>query len=253
MPTLKLAKFKGKPEIFHTLQGEGVNTGVPAVFIRSSLCNLHCQWCDTDYTWNWEKTPWKHENDSKPGYKKFKKTEYIIEPTHTEIAEEILKYQCANLVITGGEPLLQQEAFCELLELLKLSTPHLHSEVETNGTQIPTEKFDTLVDQYNVSPKLANSGNSESLRIKPDALHYFAKSNKAWFKFVISSELEIDEITHLIKTYSIPSNKVILMPEGRTIDSLNRKRLFVADICKQQGFRFGDRMHIQLWGEKRGV
>ena len=253
MPKLKLAKLQGKPEIFHTLQGEGVNTGVPAVFIRSSLCNLHCQWCDTDYTWNWEKTPWKHENDSKPGYQKFKKSEYIIESPHSELAEEILGYKCNNLVITGGEPLLQQEGFAELVERLKIDSPFLYSEVETNGTLLPTDRLDGLVDQYNVSPKLSNSGNSESLRIKPEALAYFAQSSKAWFKFVISSEAEVKEVTELIKTYSIPANRVILMPEGRTVDALNKKRLLLAEICKQQGFRFGDRMHILLWGEKRGV
>ena len=79
---MKLARLPdGSPEIFHTLQGEGLSAGKPAVFIRASLCNLHCVWCDTDYTWNWENTPWKHERDSDPDYRKYKKAFHITELT----------------------------------------------------------------------------------------------------------------------------------------------------------------------------
>ena len=84
---MKLARLPdGSPEIFHTLQGEGASLGKPSVFIRSSLCNLHCQWCDTDYTWNWEGTPWTHERDGEEGYQKYRKEEQITELSPEDIA-----------------------------------------------------------------------------------------------------------------------------------------------------------------------
>ena len=109
---MKLARLPdGSPEIFHTLQGEGASLGKPSVFIRSSLCNLHCQWCDTDYTWNWEGTPWKHERDGDPGYAKFRKSEQIIQRTPAEVAACAERFPCRHLVLTGGEPLLQEQEF----------------------------------------------------------------------------------------------------------------------------------------------
>lgn len=253
MPQLKVAKLNGKPEIFYTLQGEGVNIGMPAVFIRSSLCNLHCTWCDTDYTWNWVNTPWKHENDSLTGFKKYEKSEYIVEPGSNYIVEKILSFKCQNLVITGGEPLLQQDAWCEILKLIREQCPDFRFEVETNGTIIPTKEFSNYIEQFNVSPKLANSGNKQEQRICNDTLDYFSKDPKAWFKFVVSDTPDLDEINNLIKDHTICPKKVLLMPEGRTRSALNKRRLWLAEICKTHGFRFGDRLHIRLWGGKRGI
>ena len=77
---MKLARLPdGRPEIFHTLQGEGRNTGLASVFIRSSLCNLHCRWCYTDYTWNLEGTNFAHDRDSDPSYKKYRREDQIID------------------------------------------------------------------------------------------------------------------------------------------------------------------------------
>ena len=147
---MKIANLSGKPEIFHTIQGEGRSTGLPCIFLRLSQCNLHCHWCDTDYTWNWEGTPFSHEKDGTPGYQKFRKKDMIIECSTEETADFIKTYDCPNLVVTGGEPLMQQKELTGLLELLKTSGNIRHVEIETNGTYIPSEELDVWVDQYNV-------------------------------------------------------------------------------------------------------
>lgn len=250
---LKLAKLNNEPEIFHTLQGEGVNTGMPAIFIRSSLCNLHCQWCDTDYTWNWENTPWKHENDTQPNYQKFKKHDYIVELPAAEILKVLSRYPCNNLVLTGGEPLLQQAGWLELLELASSHEKQYHVEIETNGTKLPSPELAAHIDQFNISPKLSNSGNTESLRYQPEVLQWYQESDKAWFKFVVQNHEDLTEVKSIITNHNIDPAQVILMPEGRTPESLLEKRLWLADLCRDHGYRFSDRLHVQLWGSKRGV
>ena len=245
---LKLAKLGDKAEIFHTLQGEGVSMGVPSVFIRSSLCNLHCSWCDTAYTWNWEGTPWSHEDDEK-----YQKQDYIVTHSAKEVAETVKQYPCKNIILTGGEPLLQQEGWTGLIKSLRATDPSYRFEVETNGTQLPDAFMSEAVDQWNVSTKLSNSGNNEKLRIKDDAMQFFAAQENAWFKFVVQSAEDLAEVQELEARFSLPKERILLMPEGRDEVTLQKRRLWLADICRDQGYRFSDRLHIQLWGAKRGV
>jgi len=248
MATIKLAKLGNKPEIFHTLQGEGVSMGLPSVFIRSSLCNLHCTWCDTAYTWNWEGTKWDHEDNEK-----YAKSDYIVELETTEVADLVADYGCLNIVLTGGEPLLQQPAWLAIIEDLRKRNSAYRFEIETNGTQLPDQHMAAAVDQWNVSTKLSNSGNSAKLRIKPEAMQFFAASDKAWFKFVIQNEQDLAEVKELEAQFSINKERILLMPEGRDEAALQSRRLWLADLCRDQGYRFSDRLHIQLWGSKRGV
>ncbi|RYD30910.1 MAG: 7-carboxy-7-deazaguanine synthase QueE [Verrucomicrobiaceae bacterium] len=133
---MKLSKLGDGPEIFHTIQGEGISVGAPAVFIRSSRCNLHCVWCDTDQTWNFEGTPWPHEKDAIPGYKKHRKTEVTFEIDPIDAAERVMSYGCGRTVITGGEPLLQEKAFLEMIMHIRARQPDHQFEVETNGTRV---------------------------------------------------------------------------------------------------------------------
>lgn len=250
---MKLAKLNGKAEIFHTIQGEGKSIGRPSIFVRTSLCNLHCIWCDTDYTWNWKETPFKHVNDNKAGYEKYSKTEYIVQLSAEEIANELKKINCKNVVLTGGEPLLQQDELAELIHLLRKADENYHFEIETNGTILPSEAFDRLVNQYNVSPKLANSNNPLKIREKEKVYNFFSNNAKAVFKFVVSTPDDLSEVLDLIQKYSINHNKVFLMPEGTSPENLKAKQQWLIEECKKNNFNYTDRLHIHIYGNKRGV
>lgn len=250
---MKLSKLGDGPEIFHTIQGEGVSVGAPAVFIRSSRCNLHCVWCDTDHTWNFEGTPWPHEKDSVPGYAKHRKADVTFEIDPAEAAERVMAFGCSRTVITGGEPLLQEKAFLEMIGHIRSRQPEHQFEVETNGTRIPSPAFHEAVDQFNVSPKLANAGMPGTLRLNGPALAFLANSPKTWFKFVVAEPADLKEIESLISSNHIPRQRVLLMPEGRTPSELDRSSIWLAETCRDRGFRFCDRLHIRLWGDKRGV
>lgn len=244
---MKIARFPdGSPEVFRTLQGEGSSIGCPAVFLRLSLCNLHCSWCDTPYTWNWEGSPWQHQDG-----KKFSQADQIVELSPQEVAASLRRilHPGDRLVLTGGEPLLQQEGLVELIADL---AGDYQVEVESNGTQIPLPELDRRVSQYNISPKLANSDNSLKLRIQRAALTFFAGSQKAFFKFVITRPEDLAEVLALQEEYAIPSPRILLMPEGRTPAELAQGRLALVDACLTHGFRLTDRLHVQLWGDERG-
>lgn len=251
--SLQLARLHGRPEIFFSIQGEGKSIGVPSIFVRTSRCNLHCIWCDTDYTWNWKGTRFPHVNDAKPGYRKFDKKEWIADCDIAEVAKEIAAFPCQNVILTGGEPMLQQAGLVELMTELRMISPNYRFETETNGTMLPSPAFDAAIDQYNVSPKLENSGNVRRLREKPAVYRFFAASSKACFKFVIAEKKDLDEVLSLVEVYGIASEKIWLMPEGTSAKALAARRRWLVEICKQHGFRFSDRLHVQIWGAKKGV
>ncbi len=250
---MKLARLGDGAEIFYTLQGEGVSMGAPAVFVRLSLCNLHCVWCDTDHTWNFEGTPWQHEKDTIPSYAKHRKEDVIIEMSPNEVAEKVKSYGCRRVVLTGGEPLLQEPQLVELMAALRGDGEEWFFEIETNGTILPGAELIEAIGQLNVSPKLANSGMGEKLRLKPTVLSGLADTDKAWFKFVVRDEPDISEILELLERVGIVGGRVLLMPEGRTVESLDKKAAWLAERCRDLGFRFSDRLHVRLWGDRRGV
>ncbi len=250
---LKLAKLSGHPEIFHSIQGEGKSLGVPSIFVRTSLCNLHCVWCDTDYTWNWLGTRFPHENDSRPGYKKFDKKDWLVELPTEKVADAVEKFPCKNIILTGGEPMLQQPALVDLMQILKKRAPDYRFEIETNGTLVPTADFEKRIDQFNVSPKLSNAGMTKKQTERPAALRFFSKNPKANFKFVVAQKVDLQEVMSLVERYGILPEQVFLMPEGRTKSALAARRKWLAEVCKKYNFRYTDRLHIQIWGSKKGV
>lgn len=253
MMNLKLARLGEGAEIFHTLQGEGVSVGCSAVFVRLSLCNLHCFWCDTDHTWNFEGSPWRHEKDAIPGYVKHRKEDVIIEMPCSQVADLVRAYPCRRVVITGGEPLLQEKELQELISLLRENGETWFFEVETNGTKLPSPAFLAAIDQFNVSPKLSHSGMKEELRIKPEAIFGLTSSGKAYFKFVVSQKRDIEEIRAFTESMGVPSERIILMPQARSVNELDRISAWLALLCCDHGYRFSDRLHVRLWGDRRGV
>ena len=143
----------------------------------------------------------------------------------------------------------------ELMRTLRLKFPEKQYkfETETNGTLVPKADFDAQIDQYNVSPKLENSRNPQKLREKPAAYRFFSKSPKANFKFVVAEKNDLDEVLALLDRYKISAEKVILMPEGTSAKTLAERREWLVEVCKTHEFRFSDRLHVQIWGEKKGV
>lgn len=250
---LKLACLDGQPEIFYSIQGEGRTAGTPSVFIRTDLCNLHCIWCDTDYTWNWEGTPFVHENDARPGYRKFDKKTWIKRCSIEEVVERVLAYPARNVVLTGGEPLMQQSALVALMHRLRQCDASYRFEVETNGTLLPRAEFEAVIDQYNVSPKLTNSNNPARLRERPAVYFYFARNLKAYFKFVVAQPSDVQEVLCLQERYGIAAEKIWLMPEGSTRQKLAHRRRWLVEVCKIHGFCYTDRLHVQIWGNRKGV
>lgn len=206
-------------EIFYSIQGEGINIGKPAIFLRLAGCHLRCSWCDSKYTWN------------------FKSGKSM---TTSEIIKKIKKYPCKNLVITGGEPLIQQNALIELLKKL----PHFYIEVETSGSLAP--HISDYIDHYNCSPKLSNSENST---IK---LEKFPRE-KTYYKFVVDKPGDIREIKSFIRRHRLPMEHILLMPQGIKRRELTKKTKWLAEICKKENLRFTPRLHIEIWGNKRGI
>lgn len=250
---LKLARLHGRPEVFYSIQGEGKSMGVPSVFVRTSLCNLHCIWCDTDYTWNWIGTRFPHVHDARPGYQKFDKKQWIAACNIEEVAALVSAFPCRNVILTGGEPMLQQPALVALMQHLRLTDPAYRFEVETNGTLAPSAEFEAAIDQYNVSPKLENSNNPRKLREKPAVYRCFSQIPNAHFKFVVAEKTDLEEVLELTARYAIAPEKIWLMPEGSSRQVLARRRRWLVEVCKAYGFRYTDRLHVQIWGSKKGV
>ena len=151
-PTIKNKPVIKVNEIFGpTIQGEGASAGRPVMFLRTSFCNLRCVWCDTPYTWNWKGTDYEHPD-------KFDPKKEVHDMTADEIVQQIQLNgkDIKALVISGGEPMLQQSKLIDVLRPLKQDGYWV--EIETNGTIAPTQEFSDLIDQINCSPKLASSG-----------------------------------------------------------------------------------------------
>lgn len=243
-------KFKvSGDKVFATLQGEGVlkseggTAGCPAIFFRLHWCNLHCGlrsgWkCDTAYTWDinrkeyWtEPTDWTIDKALKEINKSWENSEYAKEEK--------------RLVITGGEPLLQQELITKLVERMT----DWKIEIETNGTLEPNHGLVNC--QINCSPKLSNSGNEKELRFKPEVLKKINKWPVSWFKFVTINDNDLNEIDEIVNVCQLNTNKILIMPEGRTLDEVEKHRNNVVEKVKDKGWRIINRNQLLWFGSKR--
>lgn len=225
----------GRPEIFASVQGEGISGGVPSVFVRLSLCNLRCSWCDTRYTWDWER---------------YDPLQEVVGCAVEDALRRVEELSAMNVVITGGEPLLQQRALAPFAAGLKARGRRI--EVETNGTIQPCADLAAHVDQWNVSPKLGNSGNAPAQREVATSLCWFAARPEAVFKFVVAEPSDLAEVQTLQERYGLPPGRILLMPEGTTAQALARRSAWLVEHCVAAGYRFTTRLHILLWGDERG-
>ena len=234
---MKIACLDGKPEIFRSYQGEGKCIGEERVFIRTSTCNLRCVFCDTKYTWDFDL---------------YDPTTEIIEMTPAEVAHYVTRFSCNRLVITGGEPLLQQPALAEMFSVLWAANGLYWCEVETNGTIMPVPEFDTWIQQYNVSPKTVNSGNGKFFRDKRPPMLFFANTIKSVFKFVIAHETDMQDVYAIVSKYALPAYRVYLMAQASTPEELAAREDIVRALAESKGFLYTDRRHIREFGGKRG-
>jgi len=239
-------------EIFYSIQGEGKRTGYPSFFIRTNLCNLRCKFksgnlCDTSYT------SWDFENPSNIG-----------ELNIFEIIKKYKKHYPADIVITGGEPTIQGKELITLCRDIKLLDSSIFITLETNGTFF--DEYALNINLASISPKLKTSVPFETEfqkvheknRINFKALksyqelHEIGNLDIQW-KFVVTGEDDIEEIHSLQKQIGFENEDVFLMPEGITEKELSEKRIMVAELCKAHHYNYTDRLHITLWGNKRGV
>ncbi len=234
----------GEPEIFASLQGEGPSIGRPVAFVRLSRCNLACTWCDTAYTWRFEGDNRPHRDGLS-----FERKANQVMLEEAEVAARIMALGQDRLVITGGEPLLQGAALARMVALLDGMTV----EIETNGTVAPHPALDALVSQYNVSPKLSHSGNPIDSAQIPERLTEWIQKPQAWFKFVVATPADVDEVIALIETHGLPRERVFVMPEGTDSTTLRSRERWLAPLALQHGLRLSDRMHIHLYGDTRGT
>jgi 7-carboxy-7-deazaguanine synthase len=219
-------------EIFYSIQGEGSLAGVPSVFVRTSGCNLRCAWCDTPYTsWNPEGEDWALER----------------------IVAEVGAYPARHAVVTGGEPMIARD-IVELTRRLKERA--LHITIETAGTVFAPVECDLM----SISPKLANStpagewaAKHDRLRIQPETLKRLMIAYEYQLKFVMARQEDIAEVKDLVRALEADPCKVILMPEGVEAGILHERGVWLAEICKRAGFRFSPRLHVDLYGNRRGT
>ena len=234
----------GGPEIFASLQGEGPSAGEPTAFMRLSRCNLACVWCDTAYTWHFAGDERPHRSGET-----FDRKANQVTLDVTDVADRILALGQRRLVVTGGEPMLQAPALAPLLALL----PDVTVEIETNGTALPPPKLDVWVDQFNISPKLAHSGNARDLAIVPKVLRTYVSDGRAYFKFVVAEPADVDEVRELVRAHALPRGRVFLMAEGTNSETLRERQEWLVPLCLEHGFRLSDRLHIHLFGDTRGT
>ena len=225
-------------ELFHSIQGEGKLAGVPSAFVRASGCNLRCVWCDTPYA------SWRPEGGQKS----------VI-----EVVDWVRRTGCRHVVFTGGEPVIQPDAE-ELCAAL--ADDGLHVTLETAGTVFKPLRVDLL----SLSPKLSNSTPldreggrfarvHDERRLDFDAMQKFIDAAPdRQVKFVVSAESDLTEIEAVLSRLTgwQPAD-VLLMPEGTDTATLDKRSIWLADLCRRTGYRFCPRLHVYLYGNTRGT
>jgi 7-carboxy-7-deazaguanine synthase len=226
-------------EIFQSIQGEGALCGTPSIFIRTSGCNLRCGWCDTKFA------SWSPEGE---------------ELTMTAILARVAEYPAGHCVVTGGEPMVSPR-IGELTRALRNLGKHVT--LETAATIAPDG---VACDLASLSPKLANSTpgdrlspgwreRHERLRYAPGIIRHWLDRFPCQFKFVVTGPDDLREIDALLAAVGRPvaADRIFLMPEGVEAAVLESRAAFINELCRERGYRYGQRLHIELFGNTRGT
>ncbi len=227
-------------EIFYSIQGEGELTGVPSVFVRTSGCNLRCSWCDTPYA------SWNPEGE--------------LHSLARVLAAVESFPQARHVVLTGGEPMIAKDIRTLAAELKQVGR---YITIETAATVAPEG---IACDLASLSPKLLNSApdpgehaawrkKHEATRWQPDVVRAWIDAYPYQFKFVISRPEDVDELEHMLAALKreIPRHKVLLMPEATSLDKMRSRAEWLGELCKARGYRYAHRLHIELYGNRRGT
>lgn len=231
-------------EVFSSIQGEGVSAGLPSVFLRLALCNLRCRWCDTKYTWDWKTYRYEAEVEDLDVSTVAQRLTTLLEALERKAACD------ARLIITGGEPLLQQPGLTLLFERLP---PAVTIEIETNGTIAPADALRRRVSQWNVSPKLSNSGDPVHLRVRQKILQEFRDTDRAWLKLVVATAEDLAEADQLVDSVEWPRERAMLMAEASDRQTLSARMPWVIGAARVRGWRVSPRLHIERFDGARGV
>lgn len=225
-------------ELFYSIQGEGKLAGVPSVFVRASGCNLRCTWCDTPYA------SWDPQGE-----------ELAVD----EIAARVAGHPARHVVLTGGEPMIMPD-ITDLCD--RLSADGYHVTIETAATVYKPVRLHLA----SLSPKLSNSTPTvraggrfaeahERQRLNFDVIQRFVDSAPDFqLKFVVAGEadlVEIDDVLARLRNWR-PAD-VLLMPEGTDAATLRSRAGWIAEVCKARGFRYCPRLHVELYGNRRGT
>lgn len=231
--------FLNVAELFaDTIQGENW-TGTPSTFLRLQGCTLECVWCDTLEVWRYG-NPYTFDEIFK-----------LFEDNH--VIEKFEHGQ--SLILTGGSPLKQQAKIVNFLQAFELKYGFLPTtEIENEVVLRPSLLMEAYVDRWNNSPKLSNSGMKKIARYKPEIIKYMSELSDSWFKFVITSERDWEEIQEdFLKPGLIQRDQIVLMPEGQTREELQQHYQAVVDLACREGVRMCDRLHVTIWNKKTGV
>jgi organic radical activating enzyme len=222
-----------------TFQGEGFSLGQRTGFVRLGRCNLDCgrgpgaTWaCDTPYTWDWERF------------------DPAVELSLVPVADVVARVEAMGVdrvVVTGGEPLVQQRRLVPFLAAARERGWAV--EVETNGTIAPLPSVAPLVSQFNVSPKVLGSGVPAAKAIRPRALEALRDTGRAVFKFVVADVSELDEVAAVVSAYRL--TPVLVMPAGTTVEEVVDRGRKLADAVLARGWDLTTRLHVLLWGDER--